>query len=58
MSPEKPRATKVAPSCKAMPIMSIAESELMAPYLLFDPLSDVAENWPFVRPYTPLFSTM
>ena len=33
-------------------------SWFMIPRLDFEPLSDVAENWPLVRPYTPLFSTM
>ena len=58
LSPEKLRATKVAPSCSAMPTRSIASSVLISPRLDFAPLSDVAENWPLVRPYTPLFSTM
>ncbi len=38
--------------------MSIASSELAAPFLLIEPLSAVAENWPLVRPYTPLFMTI
>jgi hypothetical protein len=58
LSPEKLRATKVAPNCSAMPIMSIGASLLTAPFFDFEPLSEVAENWPLVSPYTPLFSTM
>ena len=37
---------------------SIALSWLTTPLFDFEPLSAVAENWPLVRPYTPLFSTM
>ena len=33
-------------------------SVLSTPFLDFEPRSAVAENWPLVRPYTPLFSTM
>ena len=33
-------------------------SVLTGPRRAFEPLSAVAENWPLVRPYTPLFSTM
>ena len=50
LSPEKLRATKVAPSSSAMPTRSIGESVLTAPRLLFEPVSAVAENWPLVRP--------
>ena len=58
LSPEKLRATKVAPSCSAIATRSMALSVLVTPRLLFEPRSAVAENWPLVRPYTPLFSTM
>jgi len=58
LSPEKERATKVAPSWRARPTMSMAASWLTTPRLDFEPRSEVAENWPLVRPYTPLFSTM
>ena len=33
-------------------------SLFVTPRLLFEPRSAVAENWPLVRPYTPLFSTI
>ena len=36
----------------------MALSELVTPRLDFEPRSAVAENWPLVRPYTPLFSTI
>ena len=58
LSPEKLRATNVAPSCSASDAMSIGESLLTTPRLDFDPWSAVAENCPFVKPYTPLFSTI
>ena len=58
LSPENERATKVAPSCIAMATRSIDESLLIAPRFAFEPRSAVAENWPLVSPYTPLFSTM
>src|SRR5690348_14495025 len=41
-----------------MPTMSIGESLLIAPFLDLLPESAVAENWPLVNPYTPLFSTI
>ena len=50
LSPEKPRATKVAPSWIARLTMSIGESVLATPRLDFEPWSAVAENWPFVSP--------
>ncbi|MNC96311.1 hypothetical protein D3C83_136510 [compost metagenome] len=50
MSPEKLRATKVAPMMSARPTVSIAESELIMPFFALEPLSAVAENWPLVRP--------
>ena len=58
LSPEKLRATKVAPSCNASDTMSIGESALTTPFLDTEPWSAVALNWPLVSPYTPLFSTM
>src|SRR5881227_990604 len=58
LSPEKLRATKEAPSCSAIATRSIGESVLTAPRRALEPLSAVAENWPLVSPYTPLFSTM
>ena len=59
LSPEKLRATKVAPSCSAMRdevdrLVGVDRRRAS----LFEPWSAVAENWPLVRPYTPLFSTM
>src|SRR6185437_16175055 len=42
LSPEKLRATKLAPSCIAIAVMSMAESVFMSPRLLFEPLSVVA----------------
>ncbi len=58
LSPEKLRATNVAPSCSASEARSIGSSVFATPRLLCEPLSAVAENCPFVRPYTPLFMTM
>ncbi len=58
LSPEKERPTKVAPIRMASDTMSIEESGFETPFLLIEPLSAVAENWPLVRPYTPLFMTM
>ena len=48
----------VPPSCSASAARSIGLSRFTTPFLLFEPLSAVAENWPLVRPYTPLFSTI
>ena len=50
LSPEKLRATKVAPSSSARLTMSIGSSLLATPRLDFEPLSAVAENWPLVSP--------
>ena len=50
LSPEKERATNVAPSSIAIDTMSIGESVLTTPRLFFEPLSDVAENCPLVSP--------
>ena len=52
------RATKVAPTCKAIAARSTALSLLIRPRFDLEPRSAVAENWPLVSPYTPLFSTM
>jgi uncharacterized protein (DUF111 family) len=58
LSPEKPRATTVAPNDSASITGSMGVCWLASPFLLFDPTSADAENWPLVRPYTPLFSMM
>src|SRR4029453_4679464 len=58
LSPEKERPTKVAPIRMASETRSIDSSELATPFLLTEPLSAVAENWPLVSPYTPLFMTI
>jgi len=50
LSPEKLRATKLAPSCSARPTRSIDSYRLGLPFLLVEPLSLVAENWPLVSP--------
>ena len=50
--------TKVAPSSSAIETRSIGWSVLPTPRFEVEPASAVAENWPLVRPYTPLFSTM
>ena len=57
LSPEKLRATKVAPSVSAKSAPSIASNGLASPRLANDPRSADAENCPLVRPYTPLFSS-
>ena len=49
-APLKLRATKVAPSWRARLTRSMPESWLMTPPLDLEPLSEVAENWPLVRP--------
>src|SRR3546814_7984441 len=56
LSPENERATKVAPIRIARDARSMPLSLLTAPFLATEPLSAVAENWPLVRPYTPLRS--
>ena len=56
LSPEKLRATKVAPSVSASSTGSIGGWTFASPRLDFDPMSADAENWPLVSPYTPLFS--
>ena len=49
-------ATKMAE--QGFVAMSMPASVLTTPFLDLEPRSEVAENWPLVRPYTPLFSTM
>ena len=49
-TPEKLRATKVAPSCSAIATRSIALSVFVTPFFDLEPRSAVAENWPLVRP--------
>ena len=58
LSPENERPTKVAPSSIASAQMSIGGRSLITPVFSFEPTSAVAENWPLVSPYTPLFSMM
>ena len=58
LSPEKRRATKVAPMISASDTVSTGSSAFTWPRFAFEPLSAVAENWPLVSPYTPLFSRM
>jgi hypothetical protein len=58
LSPEKERPTKVAPIWIASAQVSMAGRSLMTPDFSFEPMSAVAENWPLVRPYTPLSSMM
>src|SRR5678816_2095453 len=56
LSPEKLRATNVAPSVSASSTGSIGGCTFASPFFDVEPMSADAENWPFVRPYTPLFS--
>src|SRR6185312_1756791 len=58
LSPEKLRATKVAPSVIASSTGSIGGWKLVSPFFALVPMSAEAENCPFVNPYTPLFSMM
>ena len=58
MSPENERATKLPPSSIASEQQSMGARSLTVPSFSFAPRSAVAENWPFVRPYTPLSSMM
>src|ERR1017187_8534612 len=51
MSPEKERATNVPPSSIASEQQSMGMKSFTAPPFCFAPMSAVAENWPFVRPY-------
>ena len=57
LSPEKERATKVAPSVSATFTGSMGPCWFTSPFFDFDPTSAEAENCPFVSPYTPLFSS-
>jgi hypothetical protein len=50
LSPEKLRATNVAPSVSAINAPSIGSIALASPFLAVDPLSADAENWPLVSP--------
>ena len=50
LSPEKLRATNVAPSVSAISTPSIGSMVLASPFLAVEPLSADAENWPLVRP--------
>ena len=50
LSPEKLRATNVAPSVSASSTGSIGGCTFASPFFDFDPTSDDAENWPLVRP--------
>ena len=56
LSPEKLRATKLAPRVSAINTGSIGRWTFGSPLLDRDPTSADAENCPLVRPYTPLFS--
>ncbi len=57
LSPEKDRATKLAPSESASTTGSIGSWRLAIPPFDVLPTSADAENWPLVSPYTPLFSS-
>ena len=57
-SPENERATKPQPSSIAIAQQSIGISSFDLPPFVVLPTSAVAENWPLVSPYTPLFSMM
>ena len=50
MSPEKPRATKVAPRVSASATGSMGSLLLGTPRLEREPTSAEAENWPLVSP--------
>ena len=50
LSPEKLRATKVAPRVIASSTPSMASIVLASPFLLVEPGSAEAENWPLVSP--------
>src|SRR6266508_5950316 len=56
LSPENERTTNVAPSWMASAQVSMGGSSFTTPVLSFELTSAVAENCPFVSPYTPLFS--
>ena len=50
LSPEKLRATNVAPRLNASSTGSIGGCTLASPRFDFDPTSADAENWPLVSP--------
>ena len=50
LSPENEQPTNVAPNWIASAQVSIAGSSLMTPVFSVEPMSAVAENWPFVNP--------
>ena len=56
LSPEKLRATNVAPNVSASSTGSIGGCTLASPFFEVLPMSADAENWPLVSPYTPLLS--
>ena len=58
LSPEKLRATNVPPIASAVSTGSIGGCSLTSPCFALVPTSAEAENWPFVKPYTPLFSML
>ncbi len=58
LSPEKLRAMNVQPSVSAASTGSTGGCRFSSPFFAFVPMSADAENWPLVRPYTPLFSMM
>ena len=58
LEPENDRATNVHPRLMAMAHKSMGWVSLAGPFFFLEPTSAVAEYWPLVRPYTPLFSTM
>ena len=55
---ESARDEEVAPMISASETVSMGASVFTTPRFDFEPWSAVAENWPLVRPYTPLFSRM
>ncbi len=50
LSPEKLRATKVAPMLSASMTGSMGGWVLASPFFDLEPTSAEAENWPLVRP--------
>jgi hypothetical protein len=54
--PQRHQRLVVVPMISPSDTVSIGASALIAPRFDFDPWSAVAENWPLVGPYTPLFS--
>src|SRR3990172_6432 len=57
-SPANERATKPQSEMIASRHRSIGGRSFRPAYLSSCPMSAVAENWPLVKPYTPLFSMM